>query len=240
MAWNATASRAPKVGVCVPIKGQVSIEWAFSFAQMLMASGGVEVGLYSNGHYEIDYARNDLVDQARRDGCTHVFFLDADIIPWWFTHKDVESVVGRPFPEILRYMLEVGYPIVSGLYWLKRPPGGANLALIRNEDAFTIEEIKMSMGDAVDYTIYVDAVGLGACLIDIRVFDHIPYPWFVYHRDPKRQENGTFKELSEDFYFGRKASLSGFSVLCLGSVLCKHEGRVFFTWDGNANGVLGV
>ncbi len=243
MAWAGTASRAPKVGVCVPIKTHSSIEWAFQFAQMCQVAGaGAELALYESKHYELDYARNDLVDKALADKCTHVFFLDSDVIPWWYEavqRPDGTIGVGsRPFPEVIPQFLSLEYPIVSGLYWVKRPPGGSNLAEIVDNELFIARELKWDFPNMLGHRILVDLVAMGCVLIDTRVFERIPYPWFSYYRTKERGPDGHFRELSEDFYFGRKATAAGFRTMALGNVICKHEGRVFISWGGEANGVL--
>jgi hypothetical protein len=240
MAWAPTFSRAPKVGICVPIKGEVSIEWAVQFAQMVASTAlsGVDLAIFTNGHWELDYARNDLVEQSQRDHCTHVFFLDADIIPWLWENRD-DKLVGQALDRIIAVFLAKQYPVVSGTYWIKRPPGGSNMMRIQDGTGpFTGQEVGGDMKDIVRSTAFVDAVGMGAVLIDIRVFDRVPYPWFSYYRSDEKEPNGRRKELSEDFYFGRKLKAAGFPVMVLGSVLCKHVGKVYFTWGGEANGVL--
>jgi len=242
MAWNATASRAPKVGICVPVKDKPAIEWSFQFSQMT-AMAGVELALYSSKHYELDYARNDLVDQSIREGCTHTFFLDTDVVPWYWELAQTEpngpvKLLHRPFPEVIRQFLAFEYPIVSGLYWVKRPPGGSNMALVVDAEDFRVQPVEAPLVNLVGRCILVDMVGMGCCLIDNRVFDKIPYPWFSYYRSKERGPDGRFPELSEDFYFGRKARAAGFPIVAAGNVICKHGGEVWFNWGGDANGVL--
>ena len=231
MAWSPATSTIPKVGVCVPLKGGVSGEWAFAFAEMVKTTT-VPMALYANGHFEIDYARNDLVDQARKDGCTHVFFLDGDILP--FIYEVGKQANHHKFPEIIEFFLSIEYPIVSGVYWCK--PGRSNLAAMSTDTEFAIQAMTGPLKDFVGREIYVDAVAIGCCLIDIRVFDHVPYPWFLYYRGKERREDGTWPELSEDFYFGRKAKLAGFLTLAMGSVVCGHEGKFVHTWGGDGVG----
>ncbi len=244
MAWSQNAARPPKVGICVPVKDRPAIQWTFQFAQMTQLAGA-ELALYQSPHYELDFARNDLVDMALKDHCTHVFFLDTDVLPWYWERvqsvkpNEAPKLGHRPFPEVIQQFLAFEYPIVSGLYWVKRPPGGSNLALLGPEgQPFKAVPVEAELNQLPGARVFVDMVGMGCCLIDARVFAKVPYPWFQYYRGKDRGPDGRFPEISEDFYFGRKATAAGFSTMAIGSVVCKHGGEVWFSWGGEANGVL--
>ena len=226
MAWSLPGRSAIKVGICIATKGSVSLEWAFAFGQVLTATG-MPIALYAEGHFEIDYARNDLVDMARKDGCSHVMFLDSDIFPYKWNDKGEPS----PFPDFIRFLLYQEYPIVSGLYWLKR--GTSNL-VVATGDEYAPKVLTGEAKEFRNHTIFVDAVAIGCCLIDIRVFDKVPYPWFNYQRANKRAADGSWPEISEDYYFFYKARRAGFPVMVQGTLMCVHEGRVFHTWGGDA------
>jgi len=229
MAWALPGKGAPKVAVAIPLKGTVSGEWATAFAQMIKATS-VEMNIYLNGHFELDYARNDLVDMAKKDGCTHLFFLDGDVLPFMWNGKKLE-----PYPTVIEYMLYQEYPIVTGVYWTKR--GYPNIGLM-TDNQFAPKMLTGKLEDIVGRHLYVDVFGTGCCLIDMRVFDKVAYPWFLYYRPNERNAEGAWDEVSEDFYFGYKAKRAGFLTLALGELMCKHEGRVFHTWSGDAEAHL--
>jgi len=233
MAWSPAGSGRPRVAICIPTKDKVSIDWSFAFAH-LVQSAGVELGLFHRGHFEIDYARNDLVDDSLRNKFTHTFFLDSDIYPYQWGFDKEQNTVTAPFHDVIPWLLQFEYPIVSGLYWTK--PGRSNLAVLR-DDAFTLDNVIIDLKEAIGRWLYVDAVAIGFCLIDNRVFDKVPYPWFHYFRSPRKPDGG-FDELSEDYYFFRKATQAGFPVLALGQAIALHEGRVFHTWGGDARAAL--
>ncbi|MHC1624465.1 MAG: hypothetical protein ACXQS2_00410, partial [Methermicoccaceae archaeon] len=88
--------------------------------------------------------------------------------------------------------------------------------------------------DIVNKHFYVDAVGLGFCLIDARVFDRIEYPWFEYIVDVV---DGRKREISEDFNFFLKTIEKGFKVLVDGGVICPHEANVQLLWNGDVRWV---
>jgi hypothetical protein len=236
MAWNQGSARVPKVAVCVPILERPSLPWAFSFAHLVADAGGngVEVALFYNGQYAIDYARNDLVDQSLRAKCTHTFFIDADILPYqWFLDGE-GRIAGQHCPTIIRQMLAYEYPIVTALYWLKNNPGGPNVAMINDSEMFTLRQPRIDLKDIIRGDFFSDACGFGCVLVDNRVFETMPYPWFSFHRSKERNAEGRFDSLGEDYYFGRKAKAHGFPILTLGAMVCKHEGDFFLGWGGEA------
>jgi hypothetical protein len=240
MAWNQASARVPKVAVCVPIVDRPSLPWAFSFAHIIAdaGGGGVQLELFYNGQYAVDYARNDLVDQSLRAGCSHTFFLDADIFPYQWGLNDKGQAVGQHCSAIIRQMLAFEYPIVTALYWLKKNPGGPNIADIVDSELFQLRQPRVPVKDLIGSNFFSDACGFGCVLIDNRVFGKIPYPWFVFHRSKERNAEGRFESLGEDYYFGRKAKAHGFPILSLGAFICKHEGDFYLGWDGEAEPVL--
>ncbi|HTT14977.1 MAG TPA: hypothetical protein VMG81_04265 [Thermoplasmata archaeon] len=231
MAWSPAAGGVPKVGVCIPVRDKVSIEWACSFADTLH-NAGVQVALFHLGHYEIDYARNDLVDLSLGQHCTHTFFLDSDLLPYEWRIVN-GKVAGRAFAGTIPYFLTLEYPIVTGLYWMKSH-GRSNLGVFNDDELYRMRGLTFKLEDMVGRRIYVDAAAIGCCLIDNRVFEHIPYPWFHYYRSKERNAEGKWDELSEDFYFCRKARAAGYPILAVGDLVAKHEGRVFHVWGGDA------
>jgi hypothetical protein len=236
MAWALPGKSGTKVGVCIPMIGDVRPEWAFAFAQAIRANT-VELSLYMNKQFAIDYARNDLVEMAIRDGCTHVLFWDSDIYPYRAVGKppDFKTVELIPYPNFIDYMLYQEYPIVSGMYWTKR--GFPNIAR-RTDDDFAPSFLTGPLEAFAGRHIYVHAVGSGCLLIDARVFQKVPYPWFHFVRSKEKDAEGNWRQISEDIYFGWKSTGYGFQHLVLGDLVCKHGHHVFDVWNNESEASL--
>lgn len=98
-------------------------------------------------------ARIKAVEAAIKADCTHIFFLDHDVL--------------LP-PETLTVLAAHNRPIACGLYYTKSKP--PEPLLIRDEAVLADWE----HGDLVE----VDVTGLGCALIDLEVFKELEQPWF--------------------------------------------------------------
>ena len=135
----------------------------------------------------IHIARQELVEEALRNNVDYILFLDSDIVIY--------------DKHLIKKLIAWHYPIVSALYVSKRQTW---CAYIRHGDKYLpVKEIPKT-----DFLI-VDAVGLGCCLIETRVFEMIK----------KRCKTDIFFKwdtrwkLSEDLYFFDLANKAGFRVL---------------------------
>jgi len=71
-----------KVGICIPARGQVEVGTAFDLAALVNytnKNSKVEVNLYTSMGTLIFDQRNNMVQSALDDGCTHILFIDADM-----------------------------------------------------------------------------------------------------------------------------------------------------------------
>ena len=124
------------------------------------------------------------------------------------------------YPQIIDYMLSYHYPIVSAYYYTsKQQP---NTFIVENGE-YKLVEIQLGDGQT-----FVDAVGLGFCLIDARLFRLISPPWFEYETKYERKEGKLqIFEKSEDVTFFDKTRKLGFKVMVLNNVFCKHIHKAF-------------
>jgi len=97
--------------------------------------------------------------------------------------------------------------VVSALY-----PGKQGVWCCYNRDG---NENHIPVQQAKGKVKAVDSVGLGACLIDMRVFDKIDPPYFNW---TLASEGGK----SEDILFCEKLQENGFGILVDGRVIAKH------------------
>ncbi|HSA59223.1 MAG TPA: hypothetical protein VLJ37_06010, partial [bacterium] len=138
----------------------------------------------------VDRARNYLVDQMLHHPLnpTHIFFLDADIVP---------------APDTLMRLLRHRMPIVSGMYRRRLPPyEPMALSAKGGRRGRTLHPIT-AKGPRLRR---VDVVGAGCLLIHRDVFEKVRPPWFTseWRRDG---------HLSEDFSFCEKAQKAGYRVM---------------------------
>ncbi len=175
----------PKLAILIPVWNEwVHIKFALGLKNLEIPMPyyiSIQRGL------PIHVARQELVEDALRNGVDYILFLDSDIVIYdkFLIHK----------------MLQYHYPIVSALYVSKQQ---TYCAYVRKGD----EYYPLAKVPKTDFII-VDAVGLGCCLIEAKVFEKIKercktdifFKW------------DTRWKFSEDLYFFYLANKAGFKVL---------------------------
>lgn len=216
MAWE---RRGAEVLIGIPHAGRenASYEWSLNFRQLQVD----RPHLFSFPFGQtIDVARNQLAETALANNVEWLFFLDGDTL--------------CPSDTLLR-LLRHNLPIVSGLYPRRYPP--YNYAMWRLAPTFEpgrkyAEITGFQPGGLVE----ADAIGMGCCLINTKVFRMIEKPWFwwtVGRQDDKCPRCGQrlwdpIDEESEDFFFCSKARAAGYKIYVDTTVVCSHdfEGKV--------------
>ncbi|MDO8461278.1 MAG: glycosyltransferase [Deltaproteobacteria bacterium] len=134
-----------------------------------------------------DRARNALVEQmlAHPMGATHLFFLDADVLPT---------------PDTLTRLLQVDQAIVSGVYRRRVPPHEP-MAFTEDRKGKYQPILMKGKGGLKK----VDVVGGGCLLIRREVFEKVKPPWFTCEWRKKGH-------ITEDFSFCERARRAGFSI----------------------------
>ena len=155
-----------KIGVCIPLSNPwVACEWALAFRRLKLPPGSHL--FFDRSHMPIDRVRNNLVEEALKEGCTHVLFLDSDII--------LE-------PDSVLRLLWHRFPIVSGVY----PDRGGRGNAWKDGKNCWVEK----------GSIIVDECGMGCCLIDSRVFERVPAPWLSYDYDSLHAPEAPSEDIS--------------------------------------------
>ncbi|MBI2982279.1 MAG: hypothetical protein HYY44_08345 [Deltaproteobacteria bacterium] len=174
----------PSVVIAIPLAGPMIYWRTVSGLLELERPSRSELMVFQGAL--VDRARNYLVEQmlSHPMKATHLFFVDADIL--------------LPSDALMR-LLEANAPIVSGLYH-KRIPPHEPMAFTQGKKG--IEPI----GLKGPHLREVEMVGAGCLLIQRKVFEKIPFPWF----ESRWSKTG---HLSEDFHFCRKARKAGFEIL---------------------------
>ncbi len=163
--------------------------------------------VYSNqiGGYK-PHGMNNLVRDAREVGATHLLNIDSDMtFP----------------PDALERLLKADRDIVGAAYNQRgnHLDQGAPTTTVKflGENGYKA----VQPGDFPTELFECGAVGLGLTLINMRVFDSLPFPWF--HTTETMEEHST-----EDIVFCKEAREKGFEVWCDPTLLMGHIGSYIY------------
>jgi hypothetical protein len=183
-----------KVGVCVPSGGTVHAAFEESLALLIASSQAICV-LINTESSVVAVNRDNAVKAARGAGCSHVLFLDSDMVfPSW----------------ALDHLLARGKDIVGCVYPRRVAP-------------YNILGSLMGVPDCSDLRQGFE-LGMGCMLIDVRVFDRLEAPYFrmpaIPSFDKVPAELAGFDLagyepptlMGEDYYFCKAARRAGFTV----------------------------
>lgn len=141
--------------------------------------------------------RNVMIQAAIDNQCTHILFLDDDVIP----PKDT-----------LKKLLEHNKDVVSGLYPMRNFPHFPVIFDKRFNNGFNRH---VHLKDELDGLVLITNCGFGCVLIKMEVFDKIPKPWV------------TLGELEadgwcDDIAFFNKVHDAGFGMYCDLTLIVDH------------------
>ena len=177
------------LAICLPQTETVRCEYARSLANMMLRLGNVDCGvkhvftLQAGGSLLPDL-RQKLADGALDRGATHLLWIDAD----------------HSFPNDTAHRLLAH----------ERPWVGIN-AVTRNPP-YRATALKHE-GELLATTLHSNGLekvwrmGFGIVMIEARVFQEMPKPWFLIEYIEK---NGEAAFRGEDIYFCEKAKAAGF------------------------------
>jgi len=219
-AWQDTPkpnSGLPNIAISIPYNGNWIPEWVEKMYMPLMyqPSGFCQKIAFLSRVPSITVARNTLVEQAIAANVDYILFVDSDVVMEQPTDPNV--ALNNLFQVINKStdISNVNYKdgrIVSGLYRAKQKTGYSYAMWLKYQDkGFT------PIGNWNGNWLNVDVVGLGFCLVDIKVFKEVPKPWFVWN------EPGS---ISEDFYFCKLAKEYGFDTRVFTDVKLSHLGML--------------
>jgi len=212
-------SSKPLISILVPYRDKPEMDfmtdtWTPLYAQRAQLDYATLIisKWLMNDMHGISRARNVLVGAALDRQTDYVYFLDSDM-----------PIRHPTSPEALRLLLEAiqrpDVDIISGMY-LERTSRRICARKWNDQDK-QYEYYKRS--ELEGKLTQVDAVGMGCCLIDTRIFNALEFPWFRYG---ERME-----EPAEDLYFCERAREHGFKVWIHGEVIFDHWGKYKYTLD---------
>lgn len=195
-----------KVIIAMPSTDIVRARTAHAIGCAVIASKGLVVDFLLKQSCELASARTWLVQEAIKNGGTHLLFWDSDIVP-------VNTKEGEDF-NVIEKMLAHKKPIVGVQY---------------NKRKFPLEPVYMShhkeWQDKVSDTELFPAqfAGTGFMLIDLSIFKDMNGPWFSFGRDSQ----GALA-LGEDAWFCNTARDSGFETFIDPTIKVLHCGEYLY------------
>lgn len=210
----------PVIAITIPYNGRFEPEWVTKSYIPLCYTG---IDWCTKARFlckvpSLPLARDTLVDSALKSGCTHIFFLDTDII--FEQPTDPNIALKTLYQVINKDPNSKEGKIVSGLYRAKQKQGFNYAMWVDAPNGINgFIPIEKWTGN----WFKVDVCGMGCCLIDIRVFKDIPKPYFHWELQG---------EMSEDFHFCKLAAKHGYDTHIFSDVRLSHLGAMKVKCDG--------
>ena len=198
----------------------------------------------------VQRARNYVVDEFLRSGCTHLMFIDADI---GFNAKDVLSLLAIQVSDSEKYQIMTGPYPKKTIAWEKvksavkngKGENPAELAFYAADYVFNPSKNVKSF--RIDEPVEVAEGGTGFMLIPRTALEKYAaaYPEYSYKPDHIRSENFdgsreimaffdcgidpiSKRYLSEDYFFCRNATKIGISIHMCPWMSLQHVGSYIF------------
>ena len=150
---------------------------------------------------QIQTARREIVQSALSVHADYLFFVDSDM---GFSGDTLARLLGHKKDVIGAGYNQRGLPLQPTI-------------LIKDK---TTSLYRLPKGYEVSYDkpFECDGIGAGCMLIDMKVFEKIESPWFLYVDDDKYP-------MGEDIWFCQQVKKAGFSVWCDPTIKASHIGE---------------
>jgi len=195
-----------KIGICIPLYNQVPSVFFIHFMSFFVYTAQkYRAELFQVDSTIVDVARNVLVENFLKSDCTHLLFLDSDMV--------------FP-PDTIDLLLRHEKPVVSGLYFLRKKLY-PSFRFLKNGDYHSSYEFPQNS------LMKVDATGLGCILVKREVLEKISEqnkgePLFY----TKYIEGSRTKVSGEDTVFCELVKKAGFEIYVDTGLLLGHYGGI--------------
>lgn len=189
-----------KIGIAIPHTGSIHIKTFFSIIKTIK-SIPFEWRLIEKEGSIIHWNRESLVSRAIEEGCSHVLFVDTDMV-------FEGDALGR--------LLKRDKDIIGVPYHLRTLPL-TNTLKVHAEDGSILNE------EHPGGLMRCAGVGTGFLLIRTSVFGKLSHPWFFWESDNKGEV-----VCGEDMWFCRKARQAGFDIWCDMTINMGHIGSYVY------------
>lgn len=179
------------------------------------------IGLAKGGVYAEapEYARNEMVAEAREGDITHVFTLDADTVPPPDTILRLlahdRDIIAGVYPLFVGgkkcWSFSVDIPMCEGKYLNLKEP---------NCIYMPVDQPLQSYQKLPRKPFRVTALSGSTVLIKKNVFDKLSKPWY------RTLRSGKDVLMGHDFFFSNRAKEAGFKLWVDPTIQCKHYNTV--------------
>jgi hypothetical protein len=245
---STTSPAKPKIMICLPQEGTASFEFFERtwFALKVEPMPWCERGFLMCRVPSLPLARNILIREFLKTDCTHILWIDSDMLLQDMTWSEA-------LQRMVKSLEETGESIVSGLYRAKQAHG-FNYAAWKTAPPEMNQKGYVHVQGWGGNWFEADVVGLGCCLMKRRVLEDL-----MKQRDYaestvknlkekyKSEISGvehliTFEEPvhwetpdteSEDFSMLQKARKLGYKAWVLTDIKLSHEAKVVINTSGS-------
>lgn len=200
-----------KIGIGIPNRGTINTVTMENLIAIMFDCflKGHSVQLITLESTYVDWGRVNCVRKAQQAGCDRLLFVDTDM--------EFES-------HALSQLLSHDKPIIGVNYFTRDQTKSVSTIKLKGNQGPTGETRRGSVNDLPSEVFEVFAVGTGFMLIDMKVFEKTPQPWF---RNTYDGETGDFR-YGDDVWFCKQAIAAGFSVWCDPTLIIGHRGSFLY------------
>jgi len=191
-----------KIAIGIPTIGSIKSKTALSLLNTVNRSEHEFLPIFQFGGY-ISENREKIIAVAQDQLCSHVFFVDHDMV---FDH------------QALPLLMSADKDIIGASYNYRSMPR-ETMVKFYNEEGETVSKVA-KMPESV---FEAAGIPLGCSLIKMSVFDKLKTPYF-----PMKYDNKGWAVVSEDIGFCEKAKDEGFKIFCDPTINISHIGDFEF------------
>ena len=176
--------------------------FAYNLAQLVQSCNHTKlpVNIYMEIGSLISQQRQNLAENAIKNGATHILWLDSDML---FPSNVAETLLSHQLDIVCCNYSTRSFPFKGVAYtdvgnWNSWKPA------VNTDDRF----------------FEVEGIGFGCMLVNVNVFNTLGLPWFDVTWESKFREF-----IGEDFYFCKKAREAGYKIM-VDTVLSRQIGHI--------------
>ena len=211
MSQMGTAVMEPKVMIAVPT-AELSRQAKFYDHFLILDRPPNTLVTFAHGQSPARN-RNVMIQQAIETNCTHIFFVDDDVILR---------------PDTLTNLLKWDTDLVSGLYLMRNYPHQPIIFDVVNDDG-KCHHYYLNGNGKKEGLVEIVASGLGCLLINMRVFEKLEKPYI-------RLGELETDSWCDDLGFFKRARQAGFTAYCDLEVKVGHISTVIIWPSHTAEG----
>ncbi len=191
-----------KIAIGIPTQGTIKSQTAYSLMEMVRLNDYEFLPIFRYGGY-IAENRGKIVEIAQDNLCSHVLFIDHDMV---FS------------ADLIKKLIEHDKDIIGVNYNYRFLPL-TTMTVFYDKFGKETKEIAIMPIDIFE----VASVGGGCVLIKMSVFDNLKRPYFEMEQDEYNN-----RVVTEDFGFLNKAKAVGYKVFCDPNIEVGHLGDFNF------------